>query len=91
MGIPEVPRETGSRPLATYFQGEQTELPSTVDDIRAALPEDRRAEFETALAEFIGYWALEARPDLRDADRATFARLERGDFSGFTPAEEWDG
>ncbi|OKH91142.1 hypothetical protein [Streptomyces uncialis] len=80
----------GLRPLATFFRGNQVELPSTVDDIRAALPAGRREEFEGELARFIGHWALECRPDIRDADRATFERLEQGDSSGFTVAEDLD-
>ncbi|MFE7129709.1 hypothetical protein ACFVIM_02505 [Streptomyces sp. NPDC057638] len=39
-------------------------LPSTVEEIRAALPTDRLSQFDVQLAEFIGFWAREtcARP-----------------------------
>ncbi|MFE7129989.1 hypothetical protein ACFVIM_03945 [Streptomyces sp. NPDC057638] len=75
------------KPFTTFFRGEHIELPSTIEDIRAALPPVRREEFEEALKLFLGHWALETRPDIRDADDATFKRLESGDFSGFTTAD----
>ncbi|MFC9067940.1 MULTISPECIES: hypothetical protein [Streptomyces] len=80
----------------TYVDGECVELPATIDDIRAALPAERHSEFERAVGAaapadlhlLLGHWALETRPDIRARDAATFARVEAGDFTGFTAAED---
>jgi hypothetical protein len=83
--------------LVTYdADGGRVELPSTIDGIRAALPEDRRGKFDQeigtvpvdGLPHVLKRWALETRPDLRAADDAAAERLKSGDFTGFTPAEE---
>ncbi|MFF2375016.1 hypothetical protein ACFVUW_11600 [Streptomyces xiamenensis] len=80
----------------TYVDGERVELPATIDDIRAALPAERRPDFDRAVGAaapadlhlLLGHWALETRPDIRARDEATYARLEAGDFTGFTAAED---
>ncbi|MFB7763588.1 hypothetical protein [Streptomyces xiamenensis] len=81
---------------STYVDGERVDLPATIDDIRAALPPERRPDFDREIGSaapselylLLGHWALETRPDIRTRDEDTFARLEAGDFSGFTAAED---
>ncbi|MFI7276481.1 hypothetical protein [Streptomyces sp. NPDC049879] len=73
-------------------------LPRTIDGVRAALPPERWGEFERAVGEapaeelfgVVGHWAIETRPELRARDEEIFARLDAGDFSGFTAAEDLD-
>lgn len=80
----------------THHDGELVELPATIDGIRDALPPERRPVFlhevhaapAGELELLLCRWALETRPDIVAADEATFRRLEAGDFTGFTPAEE---
>ncbi|MFR9724977.1 hypothetical protein ACL02R_16670 [Streptomyces sp. MS19] len=82
----------------TYLDGEAVALPRTIKDVRAALPPERRGEFDRAVSEapaeelfgLVGHWAIETRPDLRAKDESLFAQLEAGDFSGFTAEEDLD-
>lgn len=68
-------------PLKTLVDGVEVEVPNTIPDIRAALPEGRRAEFERAINAagvdeihaVMRHWMLEAVPD-PDAE-ARLARL----------------
>lgn len=83
-------------PWRTFLNGRQITLPSTINDIRAALPPERRGEFDvqvgTAPAEelllLLAHRAQETRPDLRAEQDRLVARLEAGDSSGFFPAED---
>ncbi|WP_405642347.1 hypothetical protein [Streptomyces uncialis] len=83
--------------FTTYIgDGELVVLPATIDGIRAALPPERHAAFDTAvgtthaeeLLAVLQYWAQETSPELRAFQYSVFERLERGDDSGFIPAEE---
>ncbi len=82
----------------TYLDGESVALPRTVNGVRAALPPERRGEFDRAVGEapaeelfaVVGHWAIETRPDLRAHDETLFRQLESGDFSGFTAEEDLD-
>jgi 50S ribosomal subunit-associated GTPase HflX len=76
--------------------GEQVVLPSTVGGIRRALSPDLVPEFNkvvdsTAAQDLfteLASWAVKTRPDLVQEDEAAFRRLEQGDFSGLTAAED---
>lgn len=83
--------------FTTYIgDGELVVLPATIDGIRAALPPERHGEFDTAvgtthaeeLLAVLQYWAQETSPELRAFQHSVFERLERGDNTGFVPAEE---
>ncbi|MDF6043936.1 hypothetical protein LRD69_17720 [Streptomyces sp. JH14] len=58
-------------PLKTFVGGTEVDVPNSIPDIRAALPEERRAEFERAINEagvheiqaVMRHWMLEAVPD----------------------------
>ncbi|QDQ12281.1 hypothetical protein [Streptomyces spectabilis] len=60
-----------AEPLKTFIGGEEVEVPNTIPDIRAALPEDRRADFDRAINgagvdeihSVMRHWMLEAVPD----------------------------
>ncbi|MHA5049363.1 hypothetical protein [Streptomyces sp. SD15] len=60
-----------AEPLKTFVGGVEVEVPNSIDDIRAALPEERRGEFDTAINEagvqeihaVMRHWMLEAVPD----------------------------
>ncbi|MFF8955482.1 hypothetical protein [Streptomyces sp. NPDC014894] len=78
----------------TCIDGEQVELPTTIESVRAALPEAERAEFTARiegapgpqLAQVLATWALPAAVwEQIDAD---VARLETGDHSGFHRQDE---
>ncbi|MEU6992544.1 hypothetical protein ABZ953_18040 [Streptomyces sp. NPDC046465] len=68
-------------PLKTLVDGVEVDVPNTIPDIRAALPEGRRAEFDRAINgagvdeihAVMRHWMLEAVPD-PDAE-ARLARL----------------
>jgi hypothetical protein len=75
-------------PGTTVVRGERIELPNTLADIRAALPEDRRDEFDKVMYETpldrlerdaILHWALP--PEARKEDEEVHARIKAGDFS----------
>ncbi|WP_328504983.1 hypothetical protein [Streptomyces sp. NBC_00457] len=59
-----------SEPLATFVNGVEVEVPSRLPDIRAALPEERREEFDRAINEagvhdihaVMRHWMLQAVP-----------------------------
>ncbi|WP_406300828.1 hypothetical protein OG948_57525 (plasmid) [Embleya sp. NBC_00888] len=80
--------ECAVEPMTTVVRGKVVALPRTLDEIREALPVDRRAEFDAVigstpiaqLTQVAAVWALpvEAR---EDAD-AAIARVEAGDFDG---------
>jgi len=80
----------------TWHDGQEVELPASIDGIRAALPEDRREEFldevyaapADQLHLLLGHWALETRPDLRAADEAVMDRLAAGDFADCAPLDD---
>ncbi|WP_406177701.1 hypothetical protein [Streptomyces sp. NBC_00996] len=69
-----------AEPLKTLVGGVEVEVPNSIPDIRAALPVERREEFDRAINEagvhdihaVMRHWMLEAVPD-READ----ALLER--------------
>jgi anti-sigma regulatory factor (Ser/Thr protein kinase) len=66
------PRRTiMAEPLKTFVDGVEVDVPNSIPDIRAALPEERRAEFDAAINEagvhdihaVMRHWMLEAVPD----------------------------
>ncbi|MFD7547368.1 hypothetical protein ACFV0R_28300 [Streptomyces sp. NPDC059578] len=82
--------------FSVYDGGEEIALPATVGGIRRALASELRPEFDSAVETTpaqdlygeLAAWALKTRPDLLARQEETFRRLERGDFTGFTPAED---
>ncbi|MER7834572.1 hypothetical protein ABTY98_01345 [Streptomyces sp. NPDC096040] len=60
-----------AEPLKTFVNGVEVEVPNSIPDIRAALPEKRREEFDRAIGEagvqdihaVMRHWMLEAAPD----------------------------
>ncbi|MFF8960823.1 hypothetical protein [Streptomyces sp. NPDC014894] len=88
-------------PWSTQVRGETVTLPSTAADIRAALPAERQAEFDAALAELdaagapeelrtlrLAWWALETVPGAVEETDAEIARLRAGDYSGVVTLDE---
>ncbi|MCS0638934.1 hypothetical protein NX801_25455 [Streptomyces sp. LP05-1] len=75
----------------THVDGQPVRLPSTIDEIRAALPEDQRPVFDEEigrtpvdqLPQVLAVWALP--PAAREQIDADIARLKAGDHSGFHP------
>jgi hypothetical protein len=74
-------------PRTTVVRGERIELPNTLAEIRAALPEDRRAEFDKVMYETplhrlerdaVLHWALP--PEAQEEDDEVHARILAGDF-----------
>jgi hypothetical protein len=66
------PRRTiMAEPLKTFVAGVEVEVPNSIPDIRAALPDERREEFDRAINEagvqdihtVMRHWMLEAVPD----------------------------
>ncbi|MFJ8771384.1 hypothetical protein [Streptomyces microflavus] len=57
--------------LRTFVSGTEVEVPNSIPDIRAALPEERREEFDLAIngagvheiQAVMRHWMLEAVPD----------------------------
>lgn len=79
-------------PLKTFVGGTEVDVPNSIPDIRAALPEERRAEFERAINEagvheiqaVMRHWMLEAVPDPeaeRILDRLAQDEAERRNVS----------
>ncbi|KUM92157.1 hypothetical protein AQI88_33660 [Streptomyces cellostaticus] len=68
---PRPRRTTMAEPLKTFVNGVEVEVPNSISDIRAALPEGRREEFDQAINEagvhdihaVMRHWMLEAVPD----------------------------
>lgn len=68
---PLLRRTTMAEPLKTFVNGVEVEVPNSIPDIRAALPEKRREEFDRAIGEagvqdihaVMRHWMLEAVPD----------------------------
>jgi hypothetical protein len=64
-------RTTMAEPLRTFVNGIEVAVPNSIPDIRAALPEERREEFDRAINEagvhavhaVMRHWMLEAVPD----------------------------
>lgn len=60
-----------AEPLKTFVNGVEVEVPNSIPDIRAALAEERREEFDRAINEagvhdihsVMRHWMLEAVPD----------------------------
>ncbi|MER8085856.1 hypothetical protein ACFTXM_22515 [Streptomyces sp. NPDC056930] len=58
-------------PLKTYVGGAEVDVPNSIPDIRATLPEERREEFDRAINDagvseiqaVMRHWMLEAVPD----------------------------
>jgi hypothetical protein len=58
-------------PLKTFVGGAEVDVPNSIPDIRATLPEERRAEFDRAINDagvseiqaVMRHWMLEAVPD----------------------------
>ncbi|MEV1077479.1 hypothetical protein AB0I98_04385 [Streptomyces sp. NPDC050211] len=69
-----------AEPLKTFVNGVEVNVPNSIPDIRAALPDERREEFDRAINEagvhdihaVMRHWMLQAAPD-SEAD----ALLER--------------
>ncbi|MFI6528996.1 hypothetical protein [Streptomyces uncialis] len=89
-------QDPGKPSFYTYDSGEQIALPATVGDIRRALAPELIGEFDKAVENTpaqdlymeLAVWAQRTRPDLLARQEETFRRLEQGDCTGFTPAEE---
>ncbi|MFI6977881.1 hypothetical protein ACIBSV_04730 [Embleya sp. NPDC050154] len=84
-------------PRTTVVRGERIELPNTLAEIRAALPEDRREEFDKVMYETpldrlerdaILHWALP--PEAQEEDEEDARRIKAGDFS-FAQWTDGDG
>lgn len=68
---PLLRRTTMAEPLKTFVNGVEVEVPNSIPDIRAALTEGRREEFDRAINEagvedihaVMRHWMLEAVPD----------------------------
>ncbi|MFB7090071.1 hypothetical protein [Streptomyces sp. NPDC056296] len=60
-----------AEPLKTFVDGVEVDVPNSIPDIRAALPEERRDEFDQAVTEagvdeiqgIMRHWMLEVVPD----------------------------
>ncbi|MFJ4688265.1 hypothetical protein [Streptomyces sp. NPDC088789] len=87
---------SGQSPFYAYDGDQQITLPQTIGGIRQSLAADLVPEFdqmvtstpaEELFAE-LAVWALRTRPGLVERERETCGRLEQGDFTGFTPAED---
>ncbi|GGL68509.1 hypothetical protein GCM10010129_09870 [Streptomyces fumigatiscleroticus] len=60
-----------AEPLKTFVNGVEVRVPNSIPDIRAALPEERRADFDRAINDagvhdihaVMRHWMLEAVPD----------------------------
>jgi hypothetical protein len=60
-----------AEPLRTFVDGAEVEVPNSIPDIRGALPEDLRGEFDRAINAagieeihaVMRHWMLEAVPD----------------------------
>ncbi|WP_129843626.1 hypothetical protein [Streptomyces sp. RFCAC02] len=80
----------------TYVGDGKVELPATIDSIRAALPAQRRDEFDSVvgstpgdrLHQVLAHWALETHPQAVAEVEEEFARLEIGDLSGCVPLDD---
>ncbi|MGW2866436.1 hypothetical protein [Streptomyces sp. NPDC001205] len=67
--------------LRTFSNGREVEVPATLPGIREALPEERRADFDAAVAKadvhtihaVMRHWILELVED--DEERAVVSRL----------------
>ncbi|MFI5620567.1 hypothetical protein [Streptomyces sp. NPDC051567] len=94
-------RTPPTEPWSAHVRGETVMLPSTAADIRNALPAERRAQFDTALAELdtagapedlrtarLAWWALEAVPGAVEETDAEVARLRAGDCNGAVTLDE---
>ncbi|OPC84487.1 hypothetical protein B4N89_29350 [Embleya scabrispora] len=84
-------------PRTTVVRGERIELPNTLAEIRAALPEERRAEFDKVIYETpldqlerraLIDWALP--PEAHEDDDEASRRIKAGDF-GFAQWTDSDG
>ncbi|MFI1386654.1 hypothetical protein [Embleya sp. NPDC020886] len=79
--------------LRTRIGGRFVDLPGTIGGIRAALPEDRRADFDRAIAEapltevplVAARWGLP--PEAIAEDDALVDQLRAGDHSRFGPID----
>ncbi|WP_245174761.1 hypothetical protein [Streptomyces bohaiensis] len=75
--------------MVTYTTAGRTELPATIDGIRAALPESEREEFTAEagrtpageLPRVLARWALRTDQQAVQDAEAQYARLAAGDFS----------
>ncbi|MGX2994950.1 hypothetical protein JNUCC64_11725 [Streptomyces sp. JNUCC 64] len=81
-----------TRTLTLYMIGGPVEVPATIRDLRAALPEALRAGF-TAEAEaadvgdlpmLLARWVMRVPTGHETEEEALVARLRRGDFTGVT-------
>ncbi|WP_329564449.1 hypothetical protein OG711_38660 (plasmid) [Streptomyces uncialis] len=94
-------RTPPAEPWSTQVNGETVTLPSSTVDIRAALPAERQAEFDAALAELdatgapeelrtmrLVWWALETVPGAVEETDAEVARLRAGEYSGVVTLDE---
>ena len=76
----------------THVDDQEVRLPSSIAEVRAALPEERRAEFDRELQDVPGprltLWlamrALETVEGAIEEDDRVLARLRAGDYSGVT-------
>jgi hypothetical protein len=85
-------------PFRMYGPGGVVELPSTIEGIRGALPEEEREDFDREvnstgardLLAVLARWAMRIPTAMDSAEEALVSRLRAGDFSGVTFADETD-
>lgn len=76
--------------LRTTVRGRRVEFPGTIDDIRASLPAEQRAEFdrEIGAAPIMDVPLIAFRwsypPEAREEDDEIVARIKAGEFAGVT-------
>ena len=81
---------------STVVHDQEVVLPSTIEDIRAALPEEQRAVFETEINSTPGpelplrlaMWALRTVPGAVEEMDDQIERLRAGDYTGVTILED---
>ncbi|MFE7132490.1 hypothetical protein ACFVIM_16690 [Streptomyces sp. NPDC057638] len=75
--------------LTTVVRGRRVELPNTLGEIRAQLPEERRAEFDRVIAatpleqvRMVAIMRFALPDEAQREDEEIVARLDAGDWSG---------
>ncbi|MGX2995149.1 hypothetical protein JNUCC64_12770 [Streptomyces sp. JNUCC 64] len=76
----------------TVVDGREVALPSTIAEVRAALPEGQRGAFDAEITTVVGpeiplrlaLWALRTVPGAQEETDAQVNRLRAGDYTGVT-------